>query len=88
MKTRKSKTLRKVHVRTPGSKSKVAYKKRKPAKSKCSSCGETLKGVPRGRPYQLKKISKSKKRPERIYGGVLCSKCLKRKLIRGARKYE
>ena len=78
----KSKTLKKVFVRTPGGKTVTHYRKRKPAASKCSSCGEKLKGVPRERPKALKKINRSARRPERPFGGVLCSSCSRKEIIK------
>ncbi len=70
----KSRSRRRVYVKGSGN-TKIHYKKRKPSKPKCGKCGSLLKGVPHVRAYKLKRISKSKKRPERPYGGVLCSKC-------------
>ena len=77
----RSRSFRRVFVRRTSGKSVIHYKKRKPKSAHCSNCGSVLKGVPRERPYKMRKISKTKKRPERPYGGVLCSKCTK-ELIR------
>jgi large subunit ribosomal protein L34e len=71
----RSRSLRKVKVRTPGSKVVVHFKKRKPKKAHCANCGDLLKGVPRERPYKMQNMAKTKKRPERPFGGMLCSKC-------------
>lgn len=71
----KSRSLRRVYTKLPGSKVVVHYKKRKPSKAKCSECGTELSGVPRERPYKMQTMAKTKKRPSRPYGGVLCSKC-------------
>ena len=76
----RSRSLRKVHVRTPGGVNKVHYKKKKPSIAKCIICGAPLKGVPRERPYKMMNVAKTKKRPERPYGGVLCSKCAREKI--------
>jgi len=81
----KSKTYRKIFVRTPGSRTVVHYRKRKPAKAKCASCAAILKGVPRERPYKMQNMPKTQKRPERPYGGSLCSKCSRKKIIAEAR---
>lgn len=70
----KSRTFRRIKVKTP-TKTKTVYKRRKPAKAKCGKCGAILKGVPRATRSELANMSKTKKRPERPYGGVLCSKC-------------
>lgn len=77
----KSRSLRRVSVKTPGSKTVVHYRKRKPAKAKCGSCGADLKGVPRERPYKMHNMPKTAKRPERPFGGVLCSRCMRNEII-------
>ncbi|MFC1723444.1 50S ribosomal protein L34e [Nanoarchaeota archaeon] len=71
----KSRTLRKVSRKTPGGKVNIQYKKRNPQQAKCGSCGAKLAGVPRERPHKMKVLPKTKKRPERPFGGVLCTKC-------------
>ncbi len=81
----KSKSLRKVYRKTPGSRVTVHYKKRKPKKAKCANCGALLSGVLRERPYKMMNIPKTKKRPERPYGGYYCSKCMRKILIEKAR---
>ena len=77
---------RMVMTKVPGGKTVVHFKKKKPAKAKCGDCGKQLSGVPRERPYKIKKMSKTQKRPERPYGGNLCSKCSRKKIIEGVRK--
>jgi large subunit ribosomal protein L34e len=42
--------------------------------------------VPRLRPVELRKLPKTKKRPQRIFGGVLCPSCLTRVLKRAIRE--
>jgi len=76
---RKSRSLRKVFVKTPGGKTVVHYKKRKPQAPKCS-CGAKLMGVPKDIPVKVKRLAKSEKKPERPYGGNLCSKCMRKKI--------
>jgi len=82
----RSRSLRRVFVRTPGGETRIQYRKRKPAKAKCNSCGAVLKGVIRERPHVMKKTAKSKKRPERPYGGALCSRCMRAKIKANARR--
>ena len=77
--------LRMVYVRTPGGVTVTQYKKKKPKKVPCAICGKALSGVPRERPYKMQNMPKTKKRPERPYGGNLCSACMRRKLIRKSR---
>jgi len=74
------KAYRKVKVVAPGNVVKEQYRKKKPKKAKCGKCGKQLAGMPRERPYKMQNMPKTKKRPERPYGGVLCSKCMREKL--------
>lgn len=76
---KRSRTFRRVYVKTPGGKVVIHYKRRKPNSMKCS-CGAVLKGSPRGIPSRMKKLSKTQKRCERPYGGNLCSKCMRLKI--------
>jgi len=76
----RSRTFRRVFKKTSGRVS-LHYIKRKPAKAKCAECGSVLQGVPRAFPYKIKLMSKTKKRPERMYGGYLCGKCTKKSII-------
>ena len=76
----KSRSMRRVYTKLPGSKVVIHYKKRKPSKATCAVCGAALSGVPRERPYKMQTMAKTKKRPSRPYGGVLCSKCMREKV--------
>ncbi len=79
------KRLRMVFVRTPGGRTTTHFRKKKPSKAKCGNCGKQLAGVPRELPSKMKNLPKTKKRPERPYGGVLCSKCTRSLLKNQAR---
>lgn len=76
---------RKVKVRVVGE-TKIVYKMRKPKPVSCGICNQPLKGVPRLRKAKLKHTAKTKKRPERAYGGVLCSKCARKEIEKKVRK--
>jgi len=82
---KRSRSLRRLQIKVPGGVTKTHYKRRKPGKAKCGKCGAVLKGVPRERSLKMKKMPRTKKRPERIYGGNLCSKCTKLLIIEKAR---
>ena len=82
----KSRSMRRVFTRVPGGSVKVKFKKRKPSPAKCGACGKVLHGIPRERPFRMKKMPKTAKRPERPYGGVLCSACSRKEIIKKARK--
>lgn len=47
----------------------------KKSHAKCGLCGRKLQAVPKS-PRNLLKASKTEKRPERKFGGVLCATCV------------
>lgn len=80
----RSRSLRRVFKRiTRGVK--LVHERRKPKKRTCSITGSKLSGIKRGIPSKMKSLNKSQKRPERPYGGVLCSRCLKKLMVEKAR---
>ncbi len=81
----KSRSKRRVFVKTPSGKVSLHYRKRKPSKPKCSECGKVLSGMPHVRAYRLKKVNKSKKTPSRPFAGNLCPNCARKKIIEKAR---
>lgn len=85
MKTPRSKSLRRIKVKVPGGTTRLIYKRKKPKKAKCGICGAILKGVPRKGATKMKKLAKTKKRPQRPYGGILCSRCMRKIIIGKAR---
>ena len=68
----------------PGGAVKIQYEHRKPKKTQCALCQRPLAGVPRLRAFQARTTAKTMKRPERPYGGVLCSPCTRVKIIENA----
>jgi len=82
----RSHSQKRVFVTTPGGTSKVQYRKRQPSKAKCGNCGAVLKGTASDRPYKMQNMAKTKKRPDRPFGGVLCSKCMRSHIIQKARE--
>lgn len=84
----RSRTMRRVSVRTPGGKVALHHRKRKQSKLTCHNCGKILPGT---KPFISKNknnLSKSQKRPERPYGGVLCSGCMRKLMVKKARGQE
>jgi large subunit ribosomal protein L34e len=77
----KSHSFRRVSRRTPGGRVSHQYKLRKPGKAHCADCGCPLSGVANERPRKMQNMPKSKKRPSRLFGGVLCSKCMRKQLL-------
>lgn len=57
--------------RSPSGKRVVIYKRRLPGAAHCALCGGKLHGVPRVKA----RLAKTEKRPERVFGGVLCGAC-------------
>jgi len=84
----RSRTFRRVNKKLPGGKTVVCYVKRKPKLGSCSVTGKKLKGVPRERPYKMKKLGISRKRPSRPYGGVLSANALKSLIKKRVREEE
>ena len=82
----KSRTFRRVPKKTPGGRVVLHHVLRKPKAAHCAKCKDALKGVPRERPIKMQKMAKTTKRPERPFGGVLCSKCLRQQIKDKARK--
>ena len=73
----RSKSLKRKKLRTPSGKVVTHYTGKRTGKPHCFECGAILGGVPRGlRPYEMSRLPKTKKRPERKFGGVLCPGCL------------
>ena len=77
-------SFRKVKVKL-ASRVTTQYRKKRPARAQCGDCGKELQGVPRARPVELRNMPKSMKRPERPFGGVLCSSCMRKRMIAKAR---
>ena len=71
----RSTSVRTRHRRSPTGKPVVIYKIRKPARATCALCEAKLHAVPKRKGVELKKLAKTERRPERKFGGVLCSNC-------------
>lgn len=78
----KSRTYRRIFVTTPGGNEVTHYARRKPARAQCV-CGEFLHAVPHENVSKMKTMPKTYKRPERPYGGVLCSSCMRLQILKG-----
>ena len=72
--------MRRVHKALPGGRNTVHYVTRKPKQARCAGCGAALHGIPRELPSKMTNMPKTKKRPERPYGGMLCSKCTRKRI--------
>ncbi len=81
----KSRNFRKVRVRTVKG-SKDVFKRRRPKLGVCSVTRESLKGVPRALPGDLKNVPRSARRPSRPFGGVLSSRASRLEIKKRIRK--
>jgi len=68
---------KRVYKRTPGGRLVIHYKKDKRNKDKCAICKNILHGTYHG----YGNMSKTKRRPKRIFGGYLCSNCLQKLIV-------
>lgn len=63
---------------TPGGKRSRVIVKKKTGKHKCAVCKAMLHGMPHGlRTFEVKKLSKTERRPENLLSSMLCPKCRK-----------
>jgi len=67
----------KIKRRIPSGRIIIKEKRKRVSVAKCANCGKILHGVPRLQASKMKKLAKSKKRPNRPYAGYLCSRCVR-----------
>ncbi len=77
----RSRTKRRKVVRTPGGNLVTHYVSRNHKKAVCQRCGKPLHGIPRKSTLN----SKTKAKPGRPYGGVLCSSCSRQAIKEGVK---
>ncbi len=82
----RSTSVRRVQRRVPGGRIVQHYCRQKPKQAHCAGCGKPLAGVPRERPYRIRTMAKTKKRPSRPFGGTLCSRCTRNEMKARARQ--
>ena len=82
----RTRSLRKVFKKVPGGRISLHRVRRKPNAAKCGCCGIALKGVPRELIHKMRHLPKTMKRPQRPYGGVLCSGCMRQEIIKKIRQ--
>gem|GEM_PF-326580 len=71
----RSRSLRQVQRKTPGSRTVTHYEKRLPGVALCAICKDTLHGLPRANNAKVKRFSKSTLTVQRPFGANLCSSC-------------
>nr|UYR00234.1 ribosomal protein L34 [Plectrocnemia conspersa] len=77
-----SKSNRRRMVRTPGGKLVYQYLKKPKRVPKCGQCKDRLRGITPARPMERSRMSRRKKTVTRAYGGVLCHRCVKERILR------
>ncbi|CAD1480760.1 unnamed protein product, partial [Heterotrigona itama] len=65
------------NVRTPGGKLVYQYLKKPKKIPRCGQCKDKLRGIQPARPMERSRMCRRKKTVKRVYGGVLCHKCVK-----------
>ncbi len=76
MPKRSDRSKKKKFRRKASGKAKPVFVRGKPGKHHCPLCKRVLHGVPHGKTSsQVRKLSKTKKRPTGLFAGVLCGKC-------------
>lgn len=81
----RSRSVRRRWRRSPGGRKIFITKPRKPSPALCGLCHCHLQGVPRRGVAGMAKLSKTEKRPERVFGGTLCANCTRDVLVDRAR---
>jgi len=82
----RSRSLVRKSVKTPAGTVKTHYAKRNPSPAVCAACKKPLHGVPTERNIRLGGLTRRQKRPERPYGGNLCSACMRQRIKAGLRE--
>ncbi len=67
--------MKKLSRRTPSGRTSLLTKNKKPKQSKCALCRKPLHAVPRETRAGMAKLSATQRRPQRVFGGVLCGNC-------------
>ena len=82
----RSRSKKRKNVTTPGRTAKIHYEKHGTSQNKCAGCGNPIKSIPKLRGPNIRKVSKIKRRPSRIYGGYYCPTCLSKKIKNAVRQ--
>ncbi|MFT4311847.1 MAG: 50S ribosomal protein L34e [Candidatus Woesearchaeota archaeon] len=82
----KNHTFARRFVRTPGARTVLTHQLRKPGRAVCPVTGQYLHGIAHVRPAKLRAMPKTKRRPQRPFGGVLSSSAARRELQFKARE--
>lgn len=61
---------RKYKKTTPGNRQSILYRRKKVSRTVCGITGQKISGVPNLRPGKINRLSKSRKKVNRRYGGT------------------
>jgi large subunit ribosomal protein L34e len=81
-----SRSKNRKNIRLPGGRLKTSSSGKKPSRTVCPITGKALQAVPQLKGSAIKRLEKSKRRPERPFGGMLSSKAMRILMIDKARK--
>ena len=86
MPTKGERASEKKFVKTPGGRVTIHFFKGKAGKHHCALCACELHGVPHGqRTSGVRKLAKTKRRPNVPFGGTLCSNCRETVFVEAAK---
>ena len=77
----KSGHYRRVQRKLPGNRTTTQFKEGKPSQPHCGRCGKALHGIARMTKVEAQHAPKTAKRPQRPFGGALCSACMRIAII-------
>ncbi|CCF72849.1 large subunit ribosomal protein L34e [Babesia microti strain RI] len=75
-------------VKTPGARVVFQHLKKKAKPALCGDCKGKLQGVVAARPEVNKNLKRRQRKVYRVYGGSLCHKCVRDRIIRAFLKEE
>ncbi|MFH1721492.1 MAG: helix-hairpin-helix domain-containing protein [Candidatus Altiarchaeota archaeon] len=83
----RSRSAKRLKVKTPGGKNVIHYRRKKPSSATCGRCKKKLGGVVSLRQSKILKLASSKRKPNRPFAATLCQRCTE-SLIRYKTLYE
>ncbi|MEM3458598.1 MAG: 50S ribosomal protein L34e [Candidatus Bathyarchaeia archaeon] len=81
----RARSKRKLKAAVPGGKSRIHYIKTAPSVASCSLCSRPLGGISRMATVEIRKLNRSKRRIWRLYGGQVCTNCVRKAIRQAAR---
>jgi len=69
-------------IKTPGGVLAVQYRSKSAQLPKCGECKNPLQGIKAMRPKDVAKSQKRERTVSRAYGGHLCARCVRQRIVR------